>query len=192
MLDTDSIHTVAFQHPQENLAKHGKHRRNPEAEFTAFFAQAYRAQLSKVHAGTNRANALFVREVPVPGNGIADLVVINWKQSQTLPQNHTEVLASGIPTLRAFEVKLKDWRGGLMQAHRYKYFSNASILVIPAKKLELAEAKLDLFQKLGVGLWGFDSISGVITKVFTPRPKQQHLPKQNEKALRIALEAALS
>jgi len=76
------------------------------------------------------------------------------------------------PTVRAFEVKLSDWRRGLMQAHRYSFFSDAAILVIPDSKLPLAKKSLPTFRSLNVGLWGYNEISKAITKVLTPRPKR--------------------
>jgi hypothetical protein len=93
------------------------------------------------------------------------------------------------PTVRAFEFKLADWRKGLMQAHRYKCFSHASILVLPTHKIKCVEPRLDIFRKLRVGLWGFSPESGTIACVYTPRPIKQKIAKYGEIAIRLAAQA---
>ena len=88
-----------------------------------------------------------------------------------------------------FQEKIKRlglWRKGMMQAHRYKFFSHASILVLPKQKLSPAVSHLDVFRKLRVGLWGFDDNTGSITSIYTPRPKQQQILKYGNQAIQIA------
>ena len=96
------------------------------------------------------------------------------------------------PTVRAFEFKLSNWRKGMMQAHRYKYFSHASILVLPRHKLTLVKPRLEIFRKLRVGLWGFTPETGSISCVYTPRPKQQYIAKHGRKAIQLATQAIYS
>lgn len=189
MLDTGTIHTCDFFHPAQNLQVSGKRRREPEAEFADLFAHAYLERFVRVHPGTTRKQTLFVREVPVHGNGIADLLVLSWDGDRACGAVPLD-LAQADPTMRAFEVKLSDWRGGLMQAHRYRYFSNAAILVVPRSKLKTVEPHLSLFRTLRVGLWGFENATAAITNVYTPRPKRQYVTKYGARALATAVEAA--
>jgi hypothetical protein len=183
MYDTSQIYQCEFHHPQENLAGNGRERENPEAVFTTDFIQSYQRQFSKIHSGTTRKETLFVREVPVSGNGIADLMVLNWAESLNPFINSSSSFEAVAPTVRAFEFKLSKWRSGMMQAHRYRYFSHVSILVVPKRKLRTVKPQLELFKALRVGLWGFDPETGSIVRLYTPRPKQQSIPKYADKAL---------
>jgi hypothetical protein len=50
--------------------------------------------------------------------------------------------------LTAFELKLRDWRKGLVQAYRYRYFCDSSIVVIPNDVAQRASQRLELFASL--------------------------------------------
>jgi hypothetical protein len=128
----------------------------------------------------------------VYGNGIADLLVFSWSDTLAQQESTSLDLEQLDPTVRAFEFKLSDWRRGMMQAHRYKYFSHASILVLPKNKMKSVKPQLDLFRKLRVGLWGFLPETGSITCFYTPRPKQQQITKHAQKAVRLASQAVCS
>jgi len=188
MLDTSNIYEYSFHNPQRNFSR-GDNRQNLEAEFAERFARAYCNKFLQIHSGTSKKKTLFVREVPVSGNGIADLLVFSWSQTLTQQESTSLDLEELAPTVRAFEFKLSDWRRGMMQAHRYKYFSNASILVLPRHKMKSVESQLNLFRKLRVGLWGFAPETGSITCFYTPRPKQQQIAKYAKKAIRLAAQA---
>ena len=183
MCDTSQIYQCDFHHPQQNLTENGKIRESPEADFVAHFAKAYQSQFSQIHSRTSRKETLFVREVPVSSNGIADLLVLSCAASSTPSNSFSLPLAEVAPTIRAFEFKLSNWRNGMMQAHRYKYFSHASILVVPKIKLKSVKPQLELFKTLRVGLWGFEPETGSIICLYTPRPKHQIIPKYANKAL---------
>ncbi|MBI2193588.1 MAG: hypothetical protein HYU36_16555 [Planctomycetes bacterium] len=189
MLDTATIHTYDFRHPKENLRGSNRQRGSPEAEFVDRFARAYLKRFGQVHSRTTKRATLFVREVPVHGNGIADLLALSWDRRQTHGKKATD-LAQLKPTVRAFEAKLSDWSGGLMQAHRYRYFAHVAILVVPKSKLKNVESHLDLFQTLRVGLWGFDRETETITSIYTPRPKSPGVRKYGDLALAAAGQAA--
>ncbi len=190
MLDTASIHTCDLHHPQQNLQTSGSHISAPEAEFTDKFSRSYQQRFCQIHSGTTREQTLFVREVRVHGNGIADLVVLNWARGKA-PRNKANFdLTQAKPIIRAFEVKLSNWRGGLMQAHRYKYFSHVAVLVVPQAKLKVIREHLDLFQTLRVGLWGFDFTTGTVKSIYTPRPRRQMIAKYSERALATVAHAA--
>jgi hypothetical protein len=68
----------------------------------------------------------------------------------------------------AFELKLRDWRKGIVQAYRYRYFCDRSIVVLPRDVADRASKRLELFASLDVGLWSFDPDTDVIAKYFTP------------------------
>jgi hypothetical protein len=167
-----------------NLAANGGLREQPEDEFASHFAKAYQSQFSQIHSRTTRKETLFVREVPVFGNGIADLLVLSWATNLTYSDSLPSSPMGVTPTIRAFEFKLSNWRNGMMQAHRYKYFSHASILVVPKAKLKIILPQFELFKKLRVGLWGFEPISSGIYPLYTPRPRQQVIPECLDEALR--------
>ena len=119
MVETSKTYEYSFHNPQKNFSG-GDNRQNSEAEFAERFAHAYFDKFTQIHSGTSKKKTLFVREVPVSGNGIADLLVFSW--SHTLIQHESAPLdlEQLAPTIRAFEFKLSNWRKGMMQAHRYK------------------------------------------------------------------------
>jgi len=145
-----------FHHPANNFVSSDIWGKDSEHEFGNSFAKWF----------NNISNGIVtaIRELPVPGSGIADLIII--KRTECMKTRKLKT------TVQAFEFKLKDWRKGLMQAHRYKYFSNSSVLVVPAHIVKSAQNSLDLFKQLDVGLWVFNISSGAVTKKFTPRPKK--------------------
>lgn len=145
-----------YHHPVHNFNHADFWGKNSEHEFGNHFVRWFGSLADK--------NIVAIRELPVPGSGIADLVVVKEHDCVKINQPKT--------TVQAFEFKIKDWRKGLMQAHRYKYFSNSSILVVPSHTVKSAEKSIDLFKQLGVGLWAFNVSSLTVTKRFTPRPKK--------------------
>ena len=70
--------------------------------------------------------------------------------------------------LTAFELKLRDWRKGIVQAYRYRYFCDSSIVVLPGDVADRVSERLELFASLDVGLWSFDPDTDGIKKYFTP------------------------
>lgn len=132
---------------------------NEEDLFAIAFSGAYDRQFRTIHKGTTKLNRAMAREVPVNGFGIADLVAVSWGEDAA-------------PTVRAFELKLSDWRRGLMQAHRYRFFADVAVLVVPASKIAIIDRFMRTFKALNVGLWGFDDATGIISQTFTPRPRR--------------------
>lgn len=182
-----------FRHPLANLRSNYS-QCEPEAKFTAAFAQAYSAKAYKIHTGSTRTNLLLTKELPVNGYGIADLVAVFWKNEHNNPQ-----AAAALPsvsddkfTIRVFESKLGDWKKGVMQAHRYSYFADAAFLVYPMEKVEKLQDKIGTFQKLGVGLWGFDEKTGAIRPIYTPRPRKPRVLKHRTPALERVLLSSIS
>lgn len=160
-----------FHEPELNFPGRYPNDKNEEARFTLEFARSYSINHSYIHHKTNKTKIACVRHVAINGFGIADLVSISW----TSFRNKTglsidEFLRINKPTVRAFEVKLVNWRKGMTQAHRYKYFADAAILVIPYEKIFNALEYLETFKKIHIGIWGFDIKSMRIIPIFTPRP----------------------
>jgi len=193
MADTAQIYVCGgFHHPQRNFSTSGNRRKEPEADFAKSFACTYKRKFQRVHTCSTNQETLFVREVPVSGNGIADLLVLNWRSDLISKEYSPLDIKQAGTTIRAFEFKLSNWRGGLMQAHRYKYFSHVAILVIPRKKIKTVAEHIGMFQTLGIGLWGFEPETQIITKIYTPRPKQQRITKYGIKALELVAQTTSS
>jgi hypothetical protein len=191
MVGAFGIYKHHCHNPQQNLSA-GVTKQNPEAKFAEQFALAYRDRFTKIHSGTSKWETLFVREVPVFGNGIPDLLALSWSHDRAMQGSTCLDLEKLDPTVRAFEFKLSDWRKGLMQAHRYKYFSHASILVLPNHKMKSVEPRIDIFRKLRVGLWGFSPEKGTIACFYTPRPIKRQIAKYGQRAIRLAAQAFCS
>ena len=104
MPDTMRIHTCDFHHPQQNFCAGGKERRSLEAEFTKLFACSYQDRFCRIHSGTTKPETLFIRELPVHGNGIADLVVLSWDHGLASRKKVSFDLIEANPTIRAFEI----------------------------------------------------------------------------------------
>jgi hypothetical protein len=191
MLDAFGIYQHHSHNPQQNLSARVT-RQNPEAKFAEQFALAYQDRFRKIHSGTSKWKTLFVREVPVFGNGIPDLLALSWSNDRAVQLSTCLDLEKLDPTIRAFELKLSNWRRGLMQAHRYKFFSHASILVLPNHKMKSVAPQIGVFRKLRVGLWGFSPETGTIACFYTPRPIKQQIAKYGQRAIRLAAQAVCS
>ena len=161
----DSIYLSKIFHPQQNL----KQQNSPETDFCLKFAQYYKGSFIKIHRNTIMRESLFLREFPVSESGIADLVVLSWN-SRVNKEDPFQV--------RAFEIKINDWKAGLAQAYRYNAYSNATILVLPLRKITPAIDALAYFQTLNVGLWGFDENKMILQQYYTPRPKKPKIQKK--------------
>lgn len=124
------------------------------------------------HIGSRRGEANFVgaflktlmaqapiglwcgRHFPVPDCGVADCIVFELERSVEAKLAMARLLA--------FEAKLLDWRKALTQAYRYRYYADASIVVLPAQSARPAIQNRSVFQQMGVGLWTFNPVSGTI------------------------------
>jgi len=184
-----SIPICSFSHPRANFGPKWTGS-NEENAFAQAFATTYNRKFPWFHSGATRLNRRMAHEVPVNGLGIADLVSISWSQDSDsfdgeLPGDLTHL------TLRAFEVKLSDWKRGLMQAHRYTYFADVSILVMPASKSGVVLSRLHIFKTLGVGFWSFNPVTHAINAHFTPRPRRSASTKHREMAISAVCNAAM-
>ncbi len=165
------IKTFCVAHPRRNLPVISS-RRRLESIFSRAFQRAFLA------LDGNRG--LGGHEFVVSGYGIADFV---WAAARTRNGNWRSI--DGPVTVTAFEMKLGDWRRALRQAYRYTYFSDRTIVVLPADVGRSAKGALPLFRDLGIGLWMFQKELGTITKVFTPRAKRPKNPLARERALAV-------
>lgn len=144
----------------------------------AKFEKAYLAELT-----ASNAEHLAGREFGLDGFGRADVLFVGWKRS---PRDE-DFSAVSLKTLRltAIEAKLKDWRKGLMQASRYRFFANRSVLVLPPATTAVALPFLSTFKALNVGLWEFDTSTCRLRKHFTPRMGRPLNAKAREKAVHL-------
>ncbi|MFC1452077.1 hypothetical protein ACFLSJ_01880 [Verrucomicrobiota bacterium] len=162
---------------------------NDEDRFADAFVEAYDGKYPWLHSGSPKLNRIMAREVPVNGFGIADLVTVSWDIE--LDAWQTDPLGAALrPTVRAFEFKLSDWRKGLMQAHRYRFFADVAILVLPSSKVRVTEPFHPTFRAINVGLWGFNPITGTISMVLTPRPRMPADRGHRERAIARVLDTA--
>lgn len=63
-------------------------------------------------------------------------------------------LDTGIKVV-SFELKLKNWKGAMIQAFRYRSFSDYSYVVLPEETASKAFNHIELFKKYGIGLVSF-------------------------------------
>ena len=182
---SNSNHLVRFRStsPRKNLPP-SISRKRAEANFLCSFERAF-------VAGHCQTKQITWRDFALQGYGIPDLITFAWSTQQ----NQATVLS--LEALRqklqrqqftAFELKLRDWRKGIVQAYRYRYFCDSSIVVLPRVVAEKATKRLELFASLDVGLWSFDPDIDVITKYFTPHQGTA----RNLEARNKAIESILS
>lgn len=173
--------------PRKNLpAKIAK--KNKERNFTLNFARAYIPNIQSLHPKTRKTFVKYAREIPINGCGIADFVAIYSDKTNGKSKNRLSQIDSSI--IRAFELKISDWRRAMMQAHRYRYFANSSIVVLHSDMLKNALKYLDTFKKINVGLWAFNPKTDKIITCYTPRPRNPLEPKHKPLALELVTKAS--
>lgn len=151
-----------------------------ESNFIAKFERAYLEAEQKKLAKRHHASG---REFALDGFGRADVLFMAWRRPETT--GDFTVLALKSLRLTAIEGKLSDWRKGLMQASRYRFFANRALLILPPAVTSAALEFLGTFRDLNVGLWEFDSTTGLIRKHFTPRCGKPLNTKAREKAIHL-------
>ena len=158
-------------------------RKNKERDFTLSFARAYIPNIKSIHSKTQKTAVKYAREIPINGYGIADFVAVYCNKTNDDSQSLVSKIDSSV--IRAFELKISDWRRAMMQAHRYRYFANSSIVVLHSDKLKNALEYIDTFKKINVGLWAFNPISNKIITCYTPRPRKPLEPKYKPLAMEL-------
>jgi hypothetical protein len=181
------IPKVRFQEPERNLPGRRPRVTSAETRFTIQFAKTYLKQHRTIHHRTNKNEIACARQIAINGFGIADLVSVSWA---SVGRDRTwfevdDFLKSIRPTVRAFEIKLNNWRKGMTQAHRYRYFANTAILVLPKERCEIAITYLSTFRRIHVGLWAFNTASSQIVPYYTPRPSSAIETKYCRRVIQI-------
>jgi hypothetical protein len=167
-------HNTRRNLPAVSSAKRG------ESNFLARFERAYFAH----ETGLVGHELVAGREFGLDGYGRADVLWIAWKQAPDATDFSALALSRRIH-VTAIEAKLKDWRKGLQQAARYRYFANRALLVVPPATARVALNYLSTFRELNVGLWEFDPETGRIFKHTTPRQRRALNERARERAIRI-------
>lgn len=157
-------------------------RKTSELEFLHKFECSYIAEELGI--------AIAGREFPLEGFGRADLVWLAWAVD-VASDDFTALALKRRLRLTAIEAKISDWRKGLQQAFRYRYFAHRALLVLPLETACIAARFIVTFRRLRVGLWGFDAQTGRLNKWFTPRYAQPINSKALAKALRV-IESSLN
>lgn len=175
---TITIPRYRFREPRFNLPTQTLGRACAEDRFALAFARAYLSQFKAIHSSSPHQDLTLVREIPVNGFGITDLLAVAWTRVGTESFPSAEAFARvAKPTCRAFELKLTDWRKALLQASRYRSFAHQAIVVVPPAIATLANGYLRTFKMIHVGLWSFDPASEQISVYHTPR---RHNPRSKK------------
>lgn len=142
-----------------------------EDRFTLAFARTYASRFQAIHRGSRNNVLSLVRQIPINGYGITDLLAVTWSELPNEVFPDAEAFAQvAHPTVRAFEMKMSNWRRAMTQASRYKNFAHQAIAVIPAHSGTVAMEYIQTFRSIRVGLWLFDAAKQRIEPVYTPHP----------------------
>ena len=171
---------IILYESRNNLPRRANNIGSDETSFAIQFIHSYLDQLESLHCKYNKKSIAFAIELPINGFGVADFVTITWNENRLNKKsykNNSELfMKTAKPVLRSFEFKLANWRQALMQASRYRFFSNVSIVALPVEKCSAPLKYIETFRKVRVGLWGFDKNRNRIKHFYTPRPNK---PKDN-------------
>lgn len=165
------------RHPRRNLPA-ALARKRGESNFVSIFSREYIESTPRGGIGG--------KEFALSGFGIADFVWIAWRSAAD-PNEGSALSIERLKSLlnrhklTAFEMKLSDWRKGLTQAYRYRYFADLAVVVLPPGLA--ATATLHRFHESNVGLWSCNPATGAIRKIFTPRCSGPLNPRAKDKAL---------
>jgi len=153
--------------------------RTGESRFLAKFEQAYFKQ--------DQRQAIRSTEFGMQEFGRADLVWIAWNPVALAEEFSALALQKQLLRykLTSFEAKLTNWRKGLQQAFRYRYFADKSILVMPESSISAALANIEEFKDLNVGLWGFDPAAHKISQYVSPNKARAISKEAREEAISL-------
>lgn len=112
----------------------------------------------KTYIKTVKSSSLFIKETPAPCLGIADVL-----HCAGVEKSNGHI--TRIRGLLAFEMKIGHWKKALLQAHKYSYFADKVIVVLPVEKSNAAINNIQWFEKLGISLWAFDMPNKKIKKL---------------------------
>lgn len=157
------------KHPRRNLPRNISKKRT-ESNFVLAFGRTYCQEVIEKFEDQDRSFEI-VRELHIPGLGIADIVSVFVGPRKT--------------TLQAFEMKIKDWRKALAQAYRYKYYADSVFVVLPLDEAIRAKQSLSVFRATNIGLWAFDEGTGIIERIYNPKKDKPISNIANNKALTL-------
>lgn len=107
-------------------------------------------------------------EFDLGGYGIADFVFYDEEKD----------------ILIAFELKMKDWKRAFVQAYKYSFYADLSVVVMPEKYAKKARKHIHMFEESGIELWVIDSDE---TLLFANQNAEYYWgpksPKSREKAI---------
>lgn len=186
-----AIPKLKFSEPRHNLPGR-KGVATAEDRFTIAFARAYLRDFSAIHRNSGKKPVATAREIPVNGYGIADLIVVCANPGQIQQDSVTDFVEQARPSTRAFECKLNDWRGALIQAVRYRYFAHQAIVILPPPVCARALDYIDTFRRVKVGLWSYDADCDRIHTHHTPRPAAPKSSRYHLHSIQKVLLAARS
>lgn len=84
----------------------------------------------------------------------------------------------------AFEMKLSDWRRGLIQAFRYRAFARVAYLVLDGSRIGPAVANTERFERSNVGLVGIET-DGQFTVYHEPQDEEPFCPELVERFIQV-------
>lgn len=102
--------------------------------------------------------------------GIPDYVIVKASEERVL-------------YVVAFELKLRNWKRGLIQAFRYRNFSNEAFLVLDQAHIAAASRNLDQFVRANVGLASYNR-DGQFYVHWAPQPSVPFSDEFSERAVR--------
>jgi hypothetical protein len=82
----------------------------------------------------------------------------------------------------SFELKLRDWKRAIIQAFRYRSFSELSYVVLPTKCKSNITKNIDQFKHFNIGLATFDKNDG-LTIIYKPEKVDPYSVHLYEKAI---------
>ena len=85
----------------------------------------------------------------------------------------------------AFEFKLHDWKGGLMQAMRYRGYARRSFLVVPDSITERVLAAAEFLKQSNIGIYTFNRLNKKIKLLLPSKPAKPLSADAYSRALQI-------
>jgi len=101
-----------------------------------------------------------------------NIISEKWKNNFCFTDYNTD-----ISDCIAIEVKLKNWKRALHQAHRYKWFANQSYVLLPESNIKPALKQIEMFKTFNVWLIWFEKDR--IIKHFIPNKEKPISNKMN-------------
>ncbi len=175
-----NIHRIQFNfHNSRKNLPDTIARKRGESNFLRAFERAYFKHCQQF--------GIVASEFALHNFGRADLIWIAWNPFEAGDEFSAIALHKKLRRrkLIAFEAKLKDWRKGLQQAFRYRYFADKSILVMPAESVKTATLNIESFEHLQIGLWSFDKSTERINEIYSPNQARALNKKAKENALSL-------